>query len=196
MRHPSKSRGERVSRRKKELLRTLIEEERSWLERISRSQVEPASHVARAKQILGVANDYSYREAAYLSGRKSGDAVSNLVKRFNQEGLNAIQPQHGGDHPAKYGPVERERILKEARRKPDPQTDGTATWSLKTLCQALRKAPDGFPEVSEDTIRTVLLKAGFSWQEARSWCETGKVIRRRKRGKVTVTDPDASAKKT
>lgn len=86
--------------------------------------------------------------------------------------------------------------MQEIRRKPDPQTDGTDTWSLKTLCQALRKAPDGLPEVSEDTIRTVLLEAGFSWQESRSWCETGKVIRKRKRGKVTVIDADASAKKT
>ena len=85
--------------------------------------------------------------------------------------------------------------MQEARRKPDPQADGTATWSLKTLCQALRKAPDGLPEVSEDTIRTVLLEAGFSWQESRSWCETGKVTRKRKRGKVTVIDPDTSAKK-
>jgi transposase len=185
-----------MSRRKKEPLRTLTEDERNWLERISRSQSEPASHVARAKQILGVANGYDYQQAALLSGRKSGDAVSTLVKRFNQEGLNAIQPRPGGGHLAKYGPAERERILKEVRRKPDPQTDGTATWSLKTLCQALRKAPDGLPEVSEDTIRTVLLEAGFSWQESRSWCETGKVIRKRKRGKVTVTDPDASAKKT
>lgn len=185
-----------MTRRKTEQLRTLTDEERTWLERISRSRSEPAIHVARAKQILQVAAGASYTEAARSSGRKSGDAVSNLVKRFNQEGLNAIQPRHGGGPAAKYGPVERERILREARRKPDPETDGTATWSLKTLCQALRKAPDGLPEVSEDTIRTVLLEAGFSWQEARSWCETGKVTRKRKRGKVTVIDPDASAKKT
>jgi len=185
-----------MSRRKKEPLRTLTEEERNWLERISRSQSEPASHVARAKQILGVANGHSYQDAALLSGRKSGDAVSNLVKRFNQEGLNAIRPRHGGGPAPKYGLAERERILKEARRKPEPETDGTASWSLKTLCQALRKAADGLPEVSEDTIRTVLLEAGFSWQEARSWCETGKVTRKRKRGQVTVTDPDASAKKS
>ena len=72
-----------MSRRKKEPLRTLTEEERTWLERISRSQSEPASHVARAKQILGVANGYDYQEAALLSGRKSGDAVSHLVKHFN-----------------------------------------------------------------------------------------------------------------
>jgi transposase len=185
-----------MTRRQKEPLRELTEEERSWLERISRSHSEPASHVARAKQILHVAQGYSYTEAARLSGRKSGDAVSILVSRFNREGLKAIPPRHGGGPPMKYGVEERERILQEVRRQPDPERDGTATWSLKTLCQALRTAPDGLPEVSEDTIRTVLLEAGFSWQQSRSWMETGQVTRKRKRGKVTVVDPDAMAKKT
>jgi len=185
-----------MTRQKNEELRTLSVEERQWLERISRSRSEPASHVVRAQQILFVAGGASYTAAAHLSGRKSGDAVSNLVKRFNQEGLNAIHPRHGGGPAIKYGPKERERILREVRRTPDPETDGTASWSLKTLCQALRKAADGLPEVSEDTIRTVLLEAGFSWQVSRSWCETGQVTRRRKRGKVTVIDPDTSAKKT
>jgi hypothetical protein len=49
--------------------------------------------------------------------------------------------------------------------------------------------------VSEDTIRRVVLEAGFSWQETRSWCETGQVTRKRKNGKVTVTDPEMMAKK-
>jgi hypothetical protein len=34
--------------------------------------------------------------------------------------------------------VEQERILAEARRRPDREQDGTATWSLSTLQQALR----------------------------------------------------------
>lgn len=185
-----------MSRRKKEPLRALTDEEGTWLKRISRSQNEPNSHVARAKQILSVANGCSYQEAAILSGRKSGDAVSHLVQRFNREGLKALEVRHGGGSAAKYGAVERERILQEVRRKPEPESDGTATWSLKTLCQALRQAADGLPEVSEDTIRTVLLEAGFSWQEGRSWCETGQAIRKRKHGQVTVTDPDTMAKKT
>jgi len=184
-----------MSRQKKDPLRPLTSEERNWLERISRSQSEPASHVVRAKQILAIADGYNYTEAAQRSGRKSGDAVSHLVSRFNQEGLNVLMPRHGGGPAIKYGVEERERILKEARRKPTPEADGTANWSLSLLCQALRKAPDGLPEISEDTIRTVLLEAGFSWQNTRSWCETGQAVRKRKRGKVIVTDPDATPKK-
>lgn len=185
-----------MTRRQKDPLRTLTKEEQAWLERISRSQSEPASHVARAKQICSVAQGYSYQDAALLSGRKSGDAVSHLVKRFNQEGMQAIQPRHGGHATIKYGWAERERILQQARREPDPETDGTATWSLKSLCQTLRRAPDGLPEVSEDTIRTVLREAGFSWQQSRSWCETGQALRKRKGGQVIVTDPDTTAKKS
>jgi len=185
-----------MSRRKKEPLRALTDEELARLKRISRSQHEPSSHVTRAKQLLNVANGTSYQEAARLSGRKSGDAVSQLVQRFNREGILALEVRHGGGPVARYGVVERERILQEVRRKPEPELDGTVTWSLKTLAQALHQAVDGLPEVSEDTIRTVLLEAGFSWQVGRSWCETGQAVRKRQHGQVTVTDPDTQAKKT
>jgi len=185
-----------MSRRKKEPLRTLTEAEQSQVTQLSRAQNEPASHVIRAKQILAVAQGCDYSEAARLSGRKSGDAVAKLVKRFNAEGVRALQPGHGGGPPLKYGVAQWERILQEVRRQPEPDQDGTATWSLKTLQQALQQAPDGLPEVSEDTIRTVLLESGFSWQQSRSWCQTGQVVRIRKSGPVIVVDPDTTAKKS
>lgn len=185
-----------MTRRKKEPLRELSEEERDWLEKITRSLNEPFSHVVRAQEILNVAAGKTYTEAARLVGRRSGDPVAELVKSFNQAGLNAIQPGHGGGPTPKYGTAERERILAEFRRQPDPELDGTKTWSLKTLERSLRSAVDGLPEVSADTIRGVLLEAGYSWQNSRTWCQTGQVVRKRKCGKVIVTDPDAEPKKT
>jgi transposase len=81
-------------------------------------------------------------------------------------------------------------------RQPDRERDGTATWSLSTLRQALRQAPDGLPNVSIDTIRRVLRDAGWTWQKNRTWCKTGTVTRKRKGEIVEVTDPEAEAKKT
>lgn len=185
-----------MARHKRDQLRKLSEEEREWLERISRSGSEPADHVVRAKQLLAVADGHTYIEAAQLAGIKSGDTTSSLVGRFNKVGLDALQSRHGGGPKIKYGARECDRILKEFRREPVPETDGTATWSLKTLCAALRKAPDGLGEVSEDTIRRVLLEQGYSWQQSRTWCEIGTAVRKRQRGKVTVTDPDTIPKKT
>ena len=88
-----------MTRRKKDPLRTLTEEEQNWLERISRSHSEPAAHVARAKEILAVADGSSYTKAAQKAGRKSGDAVSHLVGRFNEEGMRPSTGHAGGPKP-------------------------------------------------------------------------------------------------
>jgi transposase len=177
-------------------LRPLTADERMHLERISRSQTEPAAHVARAKALLAVADGRRFTDAARAAGRRSGDAVAQLVARFNRDGLVALEPGHGGGQPKRYTQTEQERILREARRTPDRDMDKTATWSLSTLQGALRRAPDGLQGVSTYTIWCVLHDAGFTWTKDRSWCETGTAIRKRKSGTVTVLDPDATAKKT
>jgi hypothetical protein len=184
-----------MTRRQKDPLRALTTEEQAALERLSRSHSEPASHVVRAKALLAVAAGQTYTAAAHAVGRRSGDASAHLVARFNQLGLAAVEPRHGGGPPLTYTVTERNRILAEARRTPDRETDGTATWSLTTLRCALRAAPDGLPRVSTGTIRAVLINAGWSWQRSRTWCETGTVQRKRKSGVATVTDPAAEAKK-
>lgn len=185
-----------MSRPRKDPLRPLTDDERAWLERISRATSEPASHVARAKALLAVADGRTYQAAATAAGRRSNDAVAQLVARFNQVGVAAIVPGHGGGAAPTYTTVERERILAEVRRPPDRTQDGTATWSLTTLQRALRRAPDGLPHVSTYTIWWVLHDAGFSWQQSRTWCATGTALRKRKSGIVEVTDPDAEPKKT
>lgn len=185
-----------MTRRQTDPLRPLTDDERDWLARVARSRAEPAAHVARAKALLVVAGGGSYTDAAKAAGRRSGEAVSRLVSRFNREGIAALEPRHGGGPPTIYAEAERERILTEARRKPEREGDGTATWSLTTLRRSLREAPDGLPEVSTHTIWKVLTEAGFDWQKDRSWCETGVVERKRGGEVVTVIDPDAEAKKS
>jgi len=185
-----------MTRQKKDPLRPLSDEEREVLKRLSRARSEPASHVARAKALLAVAEGQSYTAAARAAGRRSGDAVSQLVSRFNREGLVAIEPRHGGGQPVVYGVEERKRILDELERQPECGQDGTATWSLSTLQRALREAPDGLPNVSTYTIWCVIHDAGWTCQQDRTWCQTGTVTRKRKGVAVEVTDPEAEAKKT
>ena len=85
-----------MTRRRKDPLRPLTQEERETLEQIARASSEPASHVARAKALLAVAKGKTYGAAAQAAGRRSNDAVSQLVSRFNQEGMAAVEPRHGG----------------------------------------------------------------------------------------------------
>lgn len=189
-----------MTRRRKDPPREPTSEERRWLARISRSHAEPASHVARAKALLAVADGQSYIEAANARGRGSGDAVSNLVSRFNREGMAAIEPGHGGGPTPIHESEERERILAEARRDPDREKDGTAEWSLTTprrkACEAPPTDCPRFPPTRSGRCRGGRVLAGRGPEAgARPWRETGRVKRKRKSGGVVeVADPDAEAR--
>ena len=126
-----------MSRRKKDPLRPLSDDENATLTQLSRSLAAPAGQVARAIMLLAVARGDDYQQAALAAGRRSGDAVSNLVARFNIEGLAALNPRHGGGRSRVYDRAAQERILAEIQRSPTPDADGTATWSLSTLAQGI-----------------------------------------------------------
>src|SRR5688572_11376620 len=136
-------------------MRVMTNEEREVLKRVARSGSEAAAVVARAKSLLAVATGANFEAGARAAGRKSGYGVAKLVKRFNRDGLQALQTQSGAGRPATYTPEQRNRMLTEFRRQPDREQDGTGTWSLTTLQQALRRQP-GLAQVSRDTIRSVL----------------------------------------
>jgi transposase len=171
-----------MSRRKKEPLRPLTNDEQHALKRLRRCQTAPAAEVIRATLLLAVAGGADYQAAAQAVGRRSGDAVARLVARFNTESLDALRPRHGGGQPIQYDQQARQRILREAQRKPTPEADGTAA--------------DGLPTVSTYILWQVLHEANYTYQRTRSWCPTGQAVRKRKAGAVVVTDPDAQPKKS
>lgn len=170
-------------------LRSLTDVERMHLTQVARAASERADRVSRAKALLAVAAGATFTAAAQVAGRRSGDGVARLVTRFNHAGLAALDARHGGGPPIQYGARARERILAEARRTPERERVGAATWSLSRLQRALQRAPDGLPAVSTFTILQTLHDAGFTWRADRSWCETGAAERRRKDGVVRVSDP-------
>ena len=113
-----------MTRRQRDPLRSLTGEERNVLEQISRAQSEPASHVARAKSLLAVADGMTCTAAARTAGRRSNDAVSQLDSRFNKEGLAAIEPRHGGGARIFYGVEERKGKVVQVT---DPETEEKKT---------------------------------------------------------------------
>ena len=109
-----------MSRRKKDPLRPAHRRRGAALTQLSRSQAAPAAQVARAIMLLAVARGDDYQQAARAAGRRSGDAVSHLVARFNAEGLAALTPRHGGGRSPVYDQAARERILGRGQAAPDP----------------------------------------------------------------------------
>ena len=142
-----------MCRPQQEPLRPLKEQERTELERLRRSQREPAVHVAHAQALLAVSVGASFTAAAHAAGRRSGDGVAKLVTRFNTLGLAAVA---GRPLPGRVPTCDEqacERILAEARRVPEPVEDDAANllrwrrwqrglrwpWGLGEKLPALRR---------------------------------------------------------
>ncbi len=178
-----------------EALRPLTPEERSELHRVKRASGESLVRHQRAVALLAIAEGMSRSEAARQAEWRSFDPVRKLVRRFNEHGLSALNDQPRRGRGATYGAAEKARILREAGRTPDRDEDATATWSLSLLQRALRKAPDGLPRVSTFTILHTLHEAGYSWQKSRSWCHTGRTLKKGKDGQVYQSEDSYTQEK-
>ena len=176
-------------------LRPLSEQEYQELLHITRASSERLDRVRRAKAVLAVAAGKSFTGAAHQSGFKSGDSIAQLVERFNQHGLCALDIARGRGPKPTYDNAVRARILQKVQTPPDRRQDGTATWSLSTLERSLREEGGELATLGATTIRGILYEAGYSFQRTRTWCPTGTAQRKRKEGVVTVIDPDTQVKK-
>jgi transposase len=178
-----------MGRPPKNPLRHFKKGEKTELKRISRSHTENFERVARAKALLAVSQGYNYQEAAFLSGRRSDQAVSNLVLRFNQRGLDALNSLHGGGFKTIYGPKEKQQILDLVSQ----QEAGLPHWSISLIQASLEKTPLG--RIGRQTIWRILRDEGYGFQKSRTWIKTGKVMRKRNGKLVEVEDVDKNAKK-
>ena len=177
----------------KERLRPLTIAEQREMKRIVKASSERVDRVQRATALLAVAGGQTFAAAAEGAGYRSPQAVTYLVRRFNQVGLDALEIAVGRGRRPTYDAVARARIVATAQRAPDRKVDGTATWSLSTLERTLRR--EGLPRVGATTIRRVLRDAGSSYQRTRTWCPTGTTQRKRKSGVVQVVDPRTEEKR-
>ena len=154
-----------MPRPQKKPLRPLLEGEENELKRLSRSSSAPAAQVVRARALLAVAAGHNYVETARLCGHISGDTVAGWVERFNREGLEATIPRHGGGPPVRYDEKERAQIIALAKRRPEPDQDGTLVWSLNTLRRGLARR--GLPAPSTHTLWKILRESGVEWVDSR-----------------------------
>ena len=151
-------------------LRELTKPEKAEMSRIAESGVERVERIRRAKALLAVAAGQSFTKAARSARMRSSSGVAALVQRFHQRGMAALDTLPGAGRHRVYGDAEKAMILREVER----EIDRSPIWSLFTLQEALRRAPEGTPTVSAKTIGQVLREAGYRWHaDDHSWTKNG-----------------------
>src|SRR5260370_31177149 len=143
----------------KEELRSFSKPEEQELQRVVKATSERVDSVRRAKARLSVAAGKS-RTAASQEAGLSREGVTQVVKGFNQRGLDILSIATGRGRKLTYTSEQQARIVAELQREPARKADQTATWSLMTLRAALRKTD--LPEIAAETIRQARPAAGYS----------------------------------
>jgi len=135
-------------------LRAITAEERTRLERIAKASSERLDRVRRARALLAVADGETFAAAGRQAGFRRGSAVTDLVRRFNQQGMATLTIAAGRGRRPTDDANARGTIVATAQAQPERQQDSTATWSLGTLQRRLRR--DGMTRGGTSTIRRVL----------------------------------------
>ena len=147
--------------------------------------------------LLAVAGGDDYQQAARSAGRRSGDAVSHLVARFNAEGMAALDAPPRRWPPPTYDLQPPRANPAEAARTPTPEADGTATWSLSVLHRVLRAGPRRAAQgLDLHHLAASSVRPGTPFSGPAPGARPGPPCASRKAGPATVTDPDAGPKKS
>ena len=147
-------------------LRTLTNEERTKLERLSGSSVTQHRLVERAKMILLAYQGEPVKQIANKLDR-SVTTVYLRLRRFNQEGLAGLQDKPGGGRRPIYSEKERGQMIALARTHPDKLGLPFGHWSLDRLIEYLHQKEHLY--VSRAQLARILQAEGLRWYQDKSY---------------------------
>jgi transposase len=147
-------------------LRTLTDEEREKLTRLSRSQTAAHRLVRRATMILMVAEGTHF-DAIGATVQCSADRVSQWVQRFNEAGLQGLEdkPRPGRDR--LYSQQERGQIIAIARIHPDQLERDFGRWTLTRLTEYVNN--ELHITISRAQLGRVLDAEGLRWYQEKTY---------------------------
>src|SRR3954454_19162845 len=154
-----------MARQPEVFVRELDPDEAQRLVKITRTAKDRV-RLRRAGIVLASMQGRSAIEAAAMFAATAPYA-REVIHAFNEQGFAALDPKWSGGRPRRFGPQLRETICRVAKTAPAQLGLPFTTWSLTKIVEHLREAER--ITVSTETVRTVLGKAGISWQATKTW---------------------------
>src|SRR3712207_489361 len=117
-------------------LRDLTAEERSAVETLARSRTAPAQRVERARVVWRASRGETPPAIAAALGLDA-ETVRRRIRRFNAEGLAALEDHHRSGRPATYSADEGAAVIAAALTRPRSLDLPFASWTLDRLAAYL-----------------------------------------------------------
>jgi transposase len=159
------------------------------IERLASSRTAPSNQVQRARLLNHMAQGWTAPKAAALAGA-SAQTARNLLKRFNEQGLAALEDKPRPGRPRELTEQDRGRLMLLARSQPQgviQEGQADCHWTLDTLLEAARQA--GLT-ISRSHLARVLNQEGIRWwRRSRSWLSSADPELPEKRGRLFTSIP-------
>jgi transposase len=147
-------------------LRDLTAEEASAVESLARSRTAAARRVERARIVWRARRGEMPLSIAEALG-VSAETVRRRIRRFNAEGLAALEDHHRSGRPATYSADEVAEVIAAAltslRRRGLP----FASWTLDRLAAYLLEHKG--IAMQRSWIDEILLAEGLRWRQQETW---------------------------
>ena len=147
-------------------LRELSAEEASAVESLARSRTAAARRVERARLVWRASHGETPPSIAETLGL-SAETVRRRIRRFNAEGLAALEDRPRSGRPATYSADEVAAVIAAALT--DPRRVGLpfASWTLDRLAAYLLEHKG--IAMRRSRIDEILLKEGLRWRRQETW---------------------------
>ncbi len=147
-------------------LRELTAEEASAVESLVRSRTAAARRVERARIVWRASRGETPPTIAEVLGL-SAETVRRRIRRFDAEGLAALDDHHRSGRPATYSPDEVAAVIAAALSSPHRLGLPFASWTLDRLA-AYPHEHKGIA-VRRSRIDAILLAEGLRWRRQETW---------------------------
>ncbi len=151
-------------------VRKLSEDEARRLQRIVRRGAKDIVTWRRATVVLASAQGQKVSVIARLV-QTSDDRVREMIRNFNEAGMDSLFPKWSEGRPATFTPKVRARICRIARQRPEKFGLPFTTWSVAKLRDHLVKRRV-VKTISKERLRQILAEEGITFQKTKSWKES------------------------
>src|SRR2546429_7641101 len=100
------------------------------------------------------------------------DTVRDVIHRFNEVGLRALDPNRAGGRPGRISTDDEQFIVATATGRPKMVGRPFTHWSIRKLADYLATNPIRRVVVGRERLRQLLRDNGVSFQRTRTWKES------------------------
>lgn len=168
-------------------VRRLTDEEGRQLQRIVRrgggGKEKSIVKWRRAMVVLASAGGNTVPVIADLV-QTSEDRVREMIHRFNELGMESLDPQWAGGRPRLITTTDRELIVKTATKRPRSLGQPFTRWSIRKLADYLATKKGRKVTVSRERLRQILAEEKITFQKTKTWKESNDPLKEEKLARI------------